>query len=122
MKTLSLIVLLAAGVALGLVALRAPEREYVPPTLAEVQTHVPAPTALPAEVPVGCTLRTLDVEGMCCTGCTGKLYARLKTVPGVVAGAVDFEAGTAQAYVAAGADAAALATALSFDKYRATLR
>lgn len=119
---LSLSMLLLAGGALAWVALRAPERVYVAPKPAEVQAHVPAPTALAAEVPAGCAVRTFEVEGMCCTGCTGKLYARLKAEPGVVDAAVDFERGIALAIVPEDADLAALAGALSFDKYSARPR
>jgi copper chaperone CopZ len=83
---------------------------------------VPAPKTLAADVPEGCVVRNLAVEGMCCTGCTGKLYARLKTMPGLVAAAVDFEGGLAQAIVPASSDPHALEAVLTFDKYTAKLR
>ena len=122
MKFVPAIVLLGAAAALAVVALRAPERTYVAPTVAEVQAHAPAPRTIPVATPPGCAIRTFDVAGMCCNGCTGKIHARLAAAPGVVAAAVDFEAGTAQALVPSDADVAALAGVLSFDKYSATPR
>ena len=121
-KLLPLSVLAIAGLALGWVALRAPDRGYVAPKPAEVQAHVPAPRELRSTAPAGCVVRTLDVDGMCCTGCTGKLYARLKAQPGVVDAAVDFDRGIAQAIVPEEADVEGLARALSFDKYSARPR
>jgi copper chaperone CopZ len=119
---LTVIVLGGAAAALGWVALRTPASDYVAPTLAEVQAHVPAPTSLGGEVPAGSVVRSFDVEGMCCTGCTGKLYASLRALPEVSQAAVSFEDGTAEVVVPAEADPAPIAAALCFEKYRATLR
>jgi len=116
---LPLSVLFLAGGALAWVALRAPARDYVAPSPAEVRAHVPAPTSLSVAPPAGFAVRTLEVEGMCCTGCTGKLYAKLRAEPGVADAAVDFERGIAMAVVPESADVEALARALSFDKYQA---
>ena len=119
---LTIVVLGGAAAALGWVALRSPETDYVAPTVAEVQAHVPAPTSLVGEVPAGCVVRAFDVEGMCCTGCTGKLYAALRALPEVRQAAVSFEGGTAEVVVPEDADPAHVAAALNFDKYRATPR
>jgi hypothetical protein len=121
-KLLPVSVLSLAAAALGWVALRAPAQDYVAPKATEVQAHVPAPRALRSAPPEGCAIRTLDVAGMCCTGCTGKLHARLMAEPGVVDAAVDFEQGIAQAIVPVSSDAVALERALTFGKYTATLR
>ncbi len=59
---------------------------------------------------------------MCCTGCTGKLYERLKEKPGFVAAAVNFEAGLAQVVIPKDADPEAFVAALRFEKYDAKLR
>lgn len=119
---LTVVVLGGAAAALGWVALRSPEADYVAPTVAEVQAHVPAPTALVGEVPAGSVVRAFDVEGMCCNGCTGKLYATLRALPEVSQAAVSFEDGTAEVVVPESADPAPIAAALTFEKYRATLR
>jgi copper chaperone CopZ len=123
LRTLLTVLLLggAAGV-LGWVALRSPQPDYAAPTLAEVQAHVPAPTSLVGEVPAGSVVRAFDVEGMCCSGCTGKLYASLRALPEVSQAAVSFEDGTAQVVVPAGLEVERIAAALSFEKYSATLR
>jgi copper chaperone CopZ len=118
-KLLPIAVIAAAGIALGYVALRAPTREYVAPTLAEVEAHAPAPTTLVGEVPAGCVVRAFAVEGMCCQGCTGKIYKRLKATSGVVQAAVDFEGSIAQVVVSETTDIALVESALTFDKYSA---
>lgn len=117
MKILPLLALGAAGVTLGYIALRAPTPEYVAPTLQEVQAHVPAPEALTGEIPPGFLVRTFKVEGMCCTGCTGKLYKRLKESPGVVEAAVSFDKGIAQVVVPKDIDVARLEEVMHFEKY-----
>jgi copper chaperone CopZ len=118
-KLIPILLIVVAGSALGYVAWRAPAREYTAPTLAEVQAHAPAPTTLVGEVPSGCVVRAFAVDGMCCQGCTGKIYKRLKDTAGVVQAAVDFDASTAQVVVSETTDIALVETALTFDKYTA---
>lgn len=122
MKVLPLVLLGTAGAALAFVAWRAPAPTYIAPTSAEVLAHEPAPQELVGEVPAGCIVRTFEVQGMCCTGCTGKLYERLKAVPGVVNAAVNFEKGVAEVVVPQDADVAPLVTAMHFEKYVAKPR
>lgn len=121
-KLLPYAALALAAAALAVVALRAPARDYVAPTVADVEAHRAAPRTLPGEIPAGCTVRTIEVGGMCCTGCTGKLYDRLRATPGFVEGAVRFEDGTAQVVMSKDADPKAFVEALRFDKYVATLK
>src|SRR5262245_314313 len=122
MKLLPWAILGGAGVALAVVAWRAPARDYVAPTAAEVQAHAPAPQDLRGDLPAGCVVRTIEVHGMCCTGCTGKLYARLKEAPGFVKGAVSYERGVAEVVARADVDPAPFVEACRFDKYSAELR
>jgi hypothetical protein len=121
MKAL-LVLLAAAALGLGWIVLRTPEPSYVAPTPQEVAAHQPAPRTLSSSVPAGFRIQSFAVDGMCCTGCTGKLYARLKAEPGVLGAAVDFEAGLAQAIVPETSDPHALEHVLTFDKYTAKLR
>ena len=122
MKILVVLLFVVAGAALGFVAWKAPARDYVAPTAQEIEAHRPAPQELAGDVPADCVVRTFEVAGMCCTGCTGKLYAKIKDVPGVEQAAVNFEKGTAEIVVKKGADVAPLAEALCFGKYSAKLR
>jgi hypothetical protein len=112
MKLLGPFLLLAAAGVLGWIALRAPERAYVPPVPDEVQAHETVPDRLSGAVPEGAVVRTF----------AAKLHHALASVPGVVEAAVRFEDGTAEAVVAAETDPARLVAALSFDKYKARLR
>ena len=121
MKILPIVAIVLAGAGLAVVAFRAPEPSYVAPTPADVAAHKAAPQRLEGEIPADCTLVTIAVEGMCCTGCTGKLYDRLRATPGFVEGAVSFEDEVAQVVVSKGADPSAFADALRFDKYTAKL-
>lgn len=121
-KILPFVVLGSAGLALAWVAWRAPARDYVAPTAQEIEAHVAAPQALDGELPAGSVVRTIEVSGMCCTGCTGKLYARLEATPGFVKAAVSFERGVAELALPGGADPAPFVAALQFDKYDAKLR
>ena len=116
MKVLTLLVLVAAGL-LALVALQADDPTYVAPTVDEMPTVVPHQVT--GDVPEGFLLRSFDVEGMCCDGCSGKLYARLEKVEGVREAAVDPVLGRAEVVVAADTDPARLTGALTFDKYTA---
>ena len=117
MKILPLLILCAAGVGLGYIALRAPTADYVAPTLQEVQAHVPAPQALTCDIPPGFLVRTFKVDGMCCTGCTGKIYQRLKESPGVFEAAVSFDKGIAQVVVPEESDVTKLEDVMHFEKY-----
>lgn len=118
-KIVPLLLVAAAGIVLGYVAWRAPAREYLAPTPAEVQAHAAAPVSLIGGIPPGCVVRTFAVDGMCCQGCTGKIYKRLRETPGVVQAAVQFDTGTAEVVVSESTDVALLETALRFDKYTA---
>ncbi len=118
-KLIPILLITVAGTLLGYVAWHAPEREYAAPTLPEVQAHIAAPTTLAGDVPSGCVVRSFAVEGMCCQGCTGKIYKRLKETAGVVQAAVSFDEGTAQIVVQETTDIALLESTLNFDKYTA---
>jgi copper chaperone CopZ len=122
LKPLSLVLLFAAAGVLTRIALKASEPDYVPPSVNTVRAEEVAPTKLSGEVPEGMLVRTFDIEGMCCTGCTAKLFDALEALPDVAEAAVSFESGTAKAVVSTSTDPALLVTALSFDKYSAALR
>jgi copper chaperone CopZ len=111
--------LLVAGAGLGWIALRAPEPTYVVPAKA-------APASIPArieqDVPEGFVLRTFHVDGICCQGCGGKLYAKALGVEGVSAAAVDTLKQEVAVLVPEDVGDAELLTALTFDKYRASAR
>ena len=94
---------------------------YVPPSEPQV-TYAPAPSVLTRAPAAGEAEVVLDVEGMCCRGCTGKLHARLMEQSGVHVAAVDLDAGTASAVVDSGVPPSDLAAALTFDKYSAQPR
>jgi len=121
MKSLGLVLLVAAGAVLGWVAYRTPEPSYVVPELQAAEPEQ-IPLALTRVAQPGDVVRTFDVEGMCCNGCTGKLYRALAEHPSVNAAAVSFEHGTAQVSVAQEFDSTALVDVLTFDKYSAELR
>jgi copper chaperone CopZ len=121
MKILTLAPLALAGVVLAVIALRAPPRDYVPPSEAEVEAHHPAPQRLSSDVPAGCVVRTIDVKGMCCLGCTGRVYDRIKDTPGLVDAAVSFEKGVAQIVIPKDADPGPIVSALRFDKFEPKL-
>ncbi len=94
---------------------------YVP-AKAEPTAFAPAPPALTATPGPGERVEVLDVEGMCCKGCTGKLYARLMETQGVRCAAVDLEGKTASVVVTQGTGSDALARALTFEEYSAQAR
>jgi copper chaperone CopZ len=85
---------------------------------------VPAsiPLALEGAAPEGFALRTLAVEGICCQGCSSKLFGALLAVDGVQAAAVDPLKADASAWVRPDVPVAALEAALTFDKYTARAR
>jgi copper chaperone CopZ len=117
MKYLGLLLLLCAGGILAWLGLRASEPTYVAPRL-----PADVPVALSGELPPGCEVRTFDVAGMCCSGCSAKLYAALTLVDGVRAAAIDVNLGTAEVVVPTDAPTEPLLAALAFDAYNATLR
>ena len=84
--------------------------------------HRPAPATLASAAGPGEVIRNLAVEGMCCTGCAGKLHTAVMEVDGVREAAVDFDTGTVLARVPEELEVAALEAALTFDKYHATAR
>ncbi len=120
MKLLGILVLLAAGGILLTIAVRAGEPDYVPP---EVDRDPPVvPTELSGPAPPGFVVRAYDVEGMCCSGCSGKIYASLTRIEGVEEASVDFVLGTAAVVVPEDLDAARIEPALNFGKYTASPR
>jgi len=117
MKIPSIVIVGVAGVVLAVVALRAPSRDYVAPTEADLEAHRPAPQALYGEPPADCVVRRIQVKGMCCLGCTGRIYDKVKTVPGLVDAAVSFEKGEADVVMKKDADPAQIVEAFRFDKF-----
>jgi len=115
---LALLLVAAAGLA-WVVATRGDPTFAAPVEEAPV---VPAPTVLVHGAGPGQVERDFDVEGMCCTNCTGKLHRSVTAVPGVREAAVDFESGMARVVVDEGVDPAAVLAALNFDKYSAAPR
>lgn len=122
MRALSFALLALAGAVLLWIGLRAPEPDYAPLPTEPTGEEVRVPLAIIGVRPAGHVVRTFDVGGMCCNGCSGKLYAALKSVPGVVEAAVDFGAGTASALVPDSMDVSLLSASLHFDKYSARAR
>lgn len=118
-NALAVLVLLAAGSALGTVAVLARERTYVVPEREKPQS---IPLALSGAVPAGFAVRTFDVEGICCQGCSSKLHGALLAVEGVRAAAVDPLAAVVTALVPLDMPDARLEAALTFDKYSAKAR
>ena len=112
MKHLPLVLLIAAGLWLASVALRAKAPTYHAPV-------TEAPTRLPDEVPAGFLVRSFAVQGMCCPSCARGLHERLMGVEGVQAAAVDFDASSAQALAAETLSVDRLLEALEFGKYSA---
>jgi copper chaperone CopZ len=117
MKIPSIVFVGLAGVVLAVVALRAPSRDYVAPTEADLEAHRPAPQVLQSELPADCVVRHIQVKGMCCLGCTGRIYDKVKTTPGLVDAAVSFEKGEAQVVMRKDADPAPIVEAFRFDKF-----
>jgi len=121
MKVPWIALLVLAGVGLAVVAWRAPARDYVAPTQADVEAHVPAPQSLHGDLPADCVVRRIDVKGMCCLGCTGRIYERIRSAPGIVDAAVSFEKGVAEVVIRKDADPTPVVAALRFDKYEPAL-
>lgn len=112
MKHLPLALLIAAGIWLASIALRAKEPTYKAP-----EREVPA--QLSGAAPAGFVVRRFEVEGMCCRSCTRGLHERLLAVEGVQEAAVSFEASSAAALAPADLPAERLLEALNFGKYSA---
>ncbi len=117
MKHAGLLGLLVIGLLLGWIGWRAKEPSWTAPPKEEIPQSVPV--ALSGEVPEGCVVRRFEVEGMCCKGCPGKLYAHLANVAGVREIAVDPILERAEAVVPADMDVASLEAALTFGQYSA---
>ena len=118
-QRLAIALLILAGGVLGSIAVFARERTYVVP--AEVPP-ASIPLTLEGEVPAGFTLRTFDVEGICCQGCSSKLHGALMALDGLSAAAVDPYRKTVSALARADIPNERLEAALTFDKYRAHAR
>lgn len=116
---LALASLILAGGVLGAIAVFAKERTYVVP---EAAAPASIPLTLEGEVPAGFTLRTFDVEGICCQGCSSKLHGALMALEGLDAAAVDPYRKTVTALARADISNERLEAALTFDKYRAHAR
>jgi len=121
MKLLLPAIVVCAALTLAVVAFRAPERDYVAPTAEELAVLGDCPTQIAGELPEGCVVHSFTVQGMCCRDCTGKIYSKMKSAPGVVQAAVNFDQRQVDVVVPRDADVAALEKALRFDKYTATL-
>ena len=119
MKTVLALLLVAAAGLSWVLATRG-EPSFAAPV--EEAPVAPAPTVLVHGAGPGQVERAFDVEGMCCTNCTGKLHRALVAVPGVREAAVDFESATARVVVDAVADPDAVLAALHFGKYTASAR
>lgn len=119
MKTVLALLLVAAGAFAWVLATRGGRSFEAPVPEAPV---LPAPSVLVHGAGAGQVERDFDVEGMCCKGCTGKLYASLTAVPGVREAAVDFESASARVVVDETVDPALVLAALNFGKYAATPR
>jgi len=115
MKFLGLLLLALAGGILFWIGRSASHADYVPPRAPDA-----VPLALTGDVPAGCEVLTLAVEGMCCTNCSAKLYRALVESEGVRAAAVDPTAGRVEVVVAAGTPPADMARVLTFEQYVAT--
>ena len=109
--------LLVAALALGVIAIRAPEPHAAPPA-PDVSGAVP--WEIHGEIPPDRVVRTLQVEGMCCQGCAAKLRSALLALDGVSDAAVDSVLGRAQAVVPKDFELARLEGALTFEDYRVT--
>ena len=112
------LLLVLVGLVCAGLAWRAGERTYEVPARPEI---VPTPVALSGVVPAGHVATSLEVEGMCCTGCSAKLHGALLALDGVSEAAVDPVLGTAHAVVPEGFELERLVAALTFDKYTAAL-
>ena len=118
MKLLWIGLLTAAALGAAYFAVHAKGPSFEPPVVEDTPY---VPTRLPREAGPGERIAVLHVEGMCCAGCTSKLYSALSAVEGVTAACVDFDTRTASAIVGENASGEELAHALTFDKYTASV-
>ncbi len=119
MKPVGPVLLAIAGLVLGWIALATDSPARATSTLPAPPEHVP--TEITGVVPDGCVVRSFELDGLCCTGCAGKLYVALHTLDEVHEVAIDADAKRAQAVVPRDFDVAKLEDALTFDKYSAHL-
>ena len=117
MKPVGPVVLLLAGLVLGWIALSAEDPSFAVDRPREAPESVPY--TLSGHLPPGCVVRALEVDGICCTGCAGKLFLALTDVEEVREVAIDPVLERAEAVVPASLDVAVLEQALTFDKYSA---
>lgn len=120
-KALSLLLIVAA-LGVFFIVRRTPEPTYVAPKLEDTRDGLQVPRYLSREPAAGERMCVLDVEGMCCAGCTTKVHAALLAVEGVQEASVDFVSKSAKTLVRDDIDPLELERALSFDKYSATMR
>lgn len=112
MRVLPIALLAAAAAGLAVIALRAPAPTYVAPRA--------VPRQLEAAPVAGQSVRTFEVSGMCCEGCSGRLYAVALEQPGLAAAAIRVEQGRLEALCDPELDPLELARVLTFDKYTVT--
>ncbi|MCP3914844.1 MAG: heavy-metal-associated domain-containing protein [bacterium] len=121
MKLIPSLVLGLSAVVLGTIAVRTADPTYVPPK-PEVEAATYVPSVPSGKVPADHVAVTLGVDGMCCNGCTKKLYERLREVEGVLEAAVDFESAAVRAVVPNEVNVDRLSETLTFDEYTAVAR
>ena len=117
MKPIGPVFLLLVGLVLGWISLSTDEPTFHIEPEREIPTLIPY--ELSGDVPSGCVVRQLDLDGICCKGCVGKLYAALSDVDQVQEAAIDPVMARAEAVVPEDLDVALLERALTFDKYSA---
>ena len=116
MKILGPLLLLVCGVVLGVIASQAKEPTY---ELQREEAPEAVPYALSGVVPAGSVVRAFEVEGICCDGCSGKLFAALDALEGVEEIAVDTVRSRVEVVASEELAVARLGEALTFDKYTA---
>lgn len=116
MKLIGPLLLLITGGVLAWIGLRAEDPTYVAPVDESPET---VPFELSGAVPKGSTVRAFEVEGICCEGCSGKLYAALDAVEGVHEIAVDTVRNRVEVVADSSLGVADLGATLTFGKYTA---
>jgi copper chaperone CopZ len=114
MKTIPILILLAAALWLGSVALRASDREYSP-EVAEV------PHALGGEAPAGFVDLDVSIEGMCGPCCERTLFDKVRVLDGVASVAVSFDEESVLVRLADDRDPQVVLDALTTDKHTPSL-
>lgn len=120
MKYLPYVLLAGAALVLGYIAWRSPAQSERPKLVSAADGSLQVPLAIVGTIPKGQIVREFAIEGMCCKGCSQKLYDALLAVPEVESAAVNFDAARAYALVPQSFDQARLCQVLTFDKYQAT--